>query len=259
MTAPVEIEIEGAVATVWVDNPPVNALADAVIEALGSAAAQIAASEVRAVVLTGAGERTFLAGADLNEFGRALGDAEKMAGHARLTGEVFGGWLALPIPVVAAVGGHATGGGLEMALLCDLIVVDPRARLGLPEVTLGLIPGAGGTQRLPRRVGRGLASRMLLLGILLDAEEALAAGLVDQVAEPGQALGEAQELAARLARASGPAIRAGKAALRAAATEPLDRGLERERELFLGVARGADAREGVTAFIEKRRPEFRHG
>ncbi|MBN9622268.1 MAG: hypothetical protein J0H06_04825, partial [Actinobacteria bacterium] len=131
-----------------------------------------------------------------------------------------------------------------------------RARLGLPEITLGLIPGAGGTQRLPRRVGRGLATRMLLLGTLLTAEEALAVGLVDQVAEPGQALAEAGELATRLARASAPAVRAAKAALRAAATEPLDQGLAQERDLFLGVAAGADAREGVTAFMEKRRPDF---
>lgn len=254
-----QIEIEGAVATVRVDNPPVNALADAVIDALGEAAARLAAEEgVRAVVLTGEGERTFLAGADLNEFEASLGDAEAMAAHAGLTREVFGAWAALPVPVVAAVSGHATGGGLEMALLCDLIVADPRARLGLPEITLGLIPGAGGTQRLPRRVGRGLATRMLLTGALLDAGEALAAGLVDQVSEPGEALSAAHELAARLARASGPAIRAGKAALRAATTEPLDRGLERERDLFLAVAAGADAREGVTAFMAKRRPEFRH-
>ncbi len=257
VAGPVEIEIEDAIATVRVDNPPVNALGDAVIEALGEAAAQIVGSDtVRAVILTGAGERTFLAGADLNEFAGALGDTETMAAHAGLTRDVFGAWSALPVPIVVAVSGHATGGGLEMALLCDLIVVDPRARLGLPEITLGLIPGAGGTQRLPRRVGRGLATRMLLLGTLLTAEEALAVGLVDQVAEPGQALAEAGVLAPRLARASAPAVRAAKAALRAAATEPLDQGLAQERDLFLGVAAGADAREGVTAFMEKRRPDF---
>lgn len=251
--------MNAAVATVRVANPPVNALSDAVIEALGAAASLLAAdAEVRAVVLTGEGERTFLAGADLNEFDAALGDRAKMEAHAGLTREVFGSWSALPVPVLAAVSGHATGGGLEIALLCDLIVVDSRARLGLPEITLGLIPGAGGTQRLPRRVGRGRATRMLLLGELLSAEDALAAGLVDEVAEPGAALEVAQALAGKLTSASGPAVRAAKAALRAAALEPLDQGLERERELFLGVAGGADAKEGVNAFMNKRSPDFKH-
>ena len=257
MAGAVEITSAAGIATVTVANPPVNALSDRVIEQLGASAEQLAADpDVRAVILTGAGERTFLAGADLNEFDAALGDAEKMEGHVSLTRRVFAAWEELPMPAIAAIGGHATGGGLEMALVCDLIVVDPRARLGLPELMLGLMPGAGGTQRLPRRVGSSRATRMLLFSQLIDAQEALDVGLVDAISEEGGALATAEELAARIARGSRGAIAAAKQALRAASAMPLAEGLEYERKLFLGVADGRDAREGVAAFMAKRKPEF---
>jgi enoyl-CoA hydratase/carnithine racemase len=156
------------------------------------------------------------------------------------------------------VAGHAVGGGLEVALVCDFIVADPRARLGAPEVGLGLIPGAGGTQRLPRRLGLGAARRLLLTGELVKAPEARALGLVDVVAGEGQALAAAQALAARLAALPAAAVRAAKDALRAAAAQPLEDGLAAERALFLGVAATADAREGAAAFLAKRPPRFSH-
>lgn len=252
--------VAGRVATVAVANPPVNALADPVLEALGEAAASLAADPgVRAVVLTGAGERSFVAGADLHQLAAALGDAEAMEAHVALTRRVFTSWEELAVPLVAAIGGHATGGGLELALLCDFVVADPAARLGLPEVTLGLIPGAGGTQRLPRRVGRATAARMLLLGELVEAAEARAAGLVDVVSAPGAALASGQALAARLAALPAGAVSAAKRALRAAERGPLEEGLALERQLFLAVAATDDAREGVASFIDKREPRFRHG
>jgi enoyl-CoA hydratase/carnithine racemase len=255
----VHVAAADGVATVTVDNPPVNALADPVLEALGAAAAEVAADEdVRAVVLTGAGSSSFAAGADLAEFERALGDAATMEAHADLTARVLGAWHKLDAPVIAAVQGHAVGGGLELALVCDLVVGDPRARLGLPEVTLGLVPGAGGTQRLPRRVGIAAATRMLLTGELVDAPRAHELGLIDVVAPEDEALAEAESLARRLAALPARAVRAGKAALRAAATLPLSDGLIAERRLFLGVAASADAREGAAAFLAKRRPEFTH-
>ena len=250
--------VEG-VATVLISNPPANALSDPVLEAFGEALGELADdAEVRAVVIGGAGEKIFVAGADLHQFDAALGDAAVMEGHAGLTRRVFATLAALPMPVVAAVGGHAAGGGLELALACDLIVADPRARLGLPEVTLGLIPGAGGTQRLPRRVGQARATRMMLLGEMLDAATAHEAGLVDVVAEPGGALASATDLARRIAALPGRAAVAAKAALRAAERTSLDDGLERERELFLAVAATADAREGVAAFLAKREPRYQH-
>ncbi|QEC50530.1 hypothetical protein FSW04_25065 [Baekduia soli] len=259
MESLVQIEVADGVATVAVVNPPVNALADPVLDELGAAARRLAADDaVRSVVLTGGGERSFIAGADLRHFAEILGDTGEMAAHVELTAGVFGAWDALPMPVVAAIGGHAMGGGLELALTCDLLVVDPRAKLGTPEVTLGLIPGAGGTQRLPRRIGLAAATRMLLLGTPVDAATARACGLVDVVAEPGAALPEAHALAVRLAALPARAVTAAKAALRTAAQAPLAEGLAAERELFLGVAATADAREGAIAFLAKRPPAFIH-
>lgn len=259
MSTPVNVTVDDAVATVTVDNPPVNALADPTLEALGEAAERLRDdAAVRAVVLTGAGERSFLAGADLAEFEHMLGDAAAMEAHVALTGRVFGAWAELPQPVIAAVRGHAVGGGLEVALVCDLIVADPRARLGVPEVGLGLIPGAGGTQRLPARVGLGVARRMLLTGELLRAPEARDIGLVDVLAEEGAALDEALALARRLAALPARAVQAAKQALRVAATQPPADALAAERQLFLGVAASADAREGAAAFLAKRTPQFTH-
>jgi enoyl-CoA hydratase len=259
MSQTVSVEVVDGVAAVTVDNPPVNALGDATLEALASTAATLRKDAgVRAIVLTGAGERSFLAGADLRELEQLLGDATAMQDHVALTSRTFGAWSELPQPVVAAVAGHAVGGGLEVALLCDFIVADPRARLGLPEVTLGLIPGAGGTQRLPRRVGLGTARRMLLTGELLRAPEARELGLVDVVSQEGEALSEGLALAARLAALPAAAVQAGKAAVDIAGVQRLPDGLVAERRLFLGVAATADVREGVAAFLGKRAPRWRN-
>jgi len=251
----VRVEASGGVAVVTVDNPPVNALADAVLEALRDAAAALAADRrVRAVVVTGGGDRAFMAGADLAEFQRLLaGDGsidEHVAGSRRALDQL----AALPQPVVAAVQAAAMGGGLEVALTCDLIVADPAARLGLPEVRLGLMPGAGGTQRLPRRIGAGPAAELLLLGKAVDAAEAHRLGLVNVVSAPGAALAESLELAARLASLSARAVQSIKQVLVAADGA----GLDRERAAFLDLCRGEDAREGVAAFLEKRPPSFTH-
>jgi enoyl-CoA hydratase/carnithine racemase len=256
---PVATAIDGAVATVTIANPPVNALADPVLESLAGALGELTARVgARAVILTGAGERTFVAGADLRQFAEALGDEARMRAHVGHSAAAFAALDEVPVPVIAAVGGHAVGGGLELALACDLIVADPRARFGLPEVGIGLIPGAGGTQRLPRRVSRSLATRMVLAGEMPGGEEALAAGLVDRLSAPGDVLAAAAELAEALAAKPGRAVRAAKAALRASERLPPAEGLEAEREAFLEVAATADAREGVTAFLAKRDPEFRH-
>jgi enoyl-CoA hydratase/carnithine racemase len=252
--------VADGVATVTVDNPPVNALDDATLEALGAAAGELSGREdVRAVVLTGAGDKAFLAGADLRTLVHALGTPE-MEAHVALTRPVFEAWRGLEVPVVAAVAANAVGGGLEFALACDLIVADPRARFGVPEVTLGLIPGGGGTQRLPRRVGWTAAMELLLLGRLVSAERAQQLGLVNVVAAEGAAREEAGALAGRLAALPAVALRAAKRAARLAVEGgvPLDEGLDAERELFLAVAASADAREGAEAFLAKRRPAFEH-
>jgi enoyl-CoA hydratase/carnithine racemase len=257
MIMPLMSTVDDGIATVVVTNPPVNALNDRVLEELHATAASLASREdIGAVVITGGGERTFIAGADLREFRDNLRDPAAMSEHVALTSRVFDAWAALPMPVVAAVGGHAMGGGLELALTADIIIADARVRLGTPEVTLGLMPGAGGTQRLGLRVPRTVATRMLLLGETLTAPEALAAGLVDRLAQPGETEAEARELAIGLAALPRLAIRNIKQALRTSQAAVLDHGLVAERALFLAVAAGPDAREGVDAFLEKRTPAF---
>ena len=259
MAGPIAVETVDGVATVTVDNPPVNALDDATLAGLGDAARRLAADdEVRAVVLTGAGERAFLAGADLAAIRDHLGVPGGMDDHVALTSPTFEAWRLLPQPVIAAVGAHAVGGGLEFALICDLIVADPKAKLGLPEVTLGLIPGGGGTQRLPRRVAPAVAREMLLFGGLIDAARAREIGIVNEVSEPGAALERARELALGLAALPAVAMRAIKATARASAEVGLDAGLDLERDLFLEAAASADAREGADAFLGRRPPSFRN-
>jgi enoyl-CoA hydratase/carnithine racemase len=247
------------VATVTVDNPPANTLSEPTLEGFGKAAGQIAADPgVRAVVVTGTGKRAFIAGADLREFGEILGDRDAMEHHVSLTRPVFDAWSQLEVPLVAAVNAHAMGGGLEFALLCDFIVSEPAAQFGLPEVTLGLMPGAGGTQRLQRRIGLAGARDLALLGTLIDARRAAEIGLVDSVAAEGAVLDDARELAGKLASRPSLAVRAIKSALAAPAAAQLTKGLDAERALFLDVTLSADAREGVEAFLERRAPRFHH-
>jgi len=251
------VVVAESVATITVDNPPVNALTNAVLEHLREALATIAASEdVRAVVLTGAGTRAFAAGADLRQLERHAGDRAFIAARTALTRETFERLETLPQPVIAAAQASAVGGGLEAALACDLVVADPRSAFGLPEVTLGLIPGAGGTVRLPRRIGLARARTLMLTGELVAADRALELGLVDLVSAPGEALTAAHGMAARLASFPALAVRALKRTLAPTSdTAPFDR----ERALLLELFGTADFREGARAFLEKREPRFTGG
>ncbi len=254
----VRIDVRSGVAVVLVDNPPVNALSNEVVDALAHAAEQLSADDsVRAVILTGAGDKAFIAGADLAELSQALGSAAWIEDHTGRTRRMLDLWEGIPQPVVGAVQASAVGGGLEIALVCDLLVADAAARFGLPEVRLGLMPGAGGTQRLPRRVGVGRAKELLLLGGTIDAEEARRIGLVNRVASPGAALATAGELAAKLAALSSVAVRAIKSSV-GSANGDIAHGLDTERALFIQVFASQDATEGVNAFVEKRPPAFAH-
>ena len=249
MSEPVRVEREGRVAVVTVDSPPVNAIGDAVLDGLAAAAAELGADHgVRAVVLTGAGEKSFMAGADLDELRGLLDGTVSREEYTARVRAVLTAWERLPEPTIAAVQAPAVGGGLEVALVCDLIVADPAARFGLPEVRLGLIPGAGGTQRLPLRIPVARAKELLLLGSTIGAEDAQELGLVNRVSDPGAALEAALELAGRIAAQPVLATRAVKQALGA--------GLDREGELFRELLGSADAREGVAAFLERREPRF---
>jgi len=249
----VRVEIDDGVAVVVLDNPPVNALSNDVLDALAETAAQLAGDPgVRAVVLTGAGRKAFAAGADLDEFSAALGDAAWIEDHTRRSRTALTAWERLPQPVVGALQASAIGGGLELALVCDLLVADTEARFGLPEVRLGLMPGAGGTQRLPRRIGLAAATEWMMFGSTVDAEEARRLGLVSRVADRGEALSEAQVFAQRLAGLPAGSLRAIKSALAPLKRAPQE-GLERERRLFIDVFGSPEARAGVDAFLERRR------
>ncbi|HTU30986.1 MAG TPA: enoyl-CoA hydratase/isomerase family protein [Solirubrobacteraceae bacterium] len=255
----VRIRRDDAVAVVTIDNPPVNTLGNPVLEELlGTVRVIEADSAIRVLVVTGSGEKAFASGADLPEFAQMLGSAEEIAYHTSLTRRLFDGLSALRQPVIAAVQAAAVGGGLELALSCDLIVADERARLGVPEVGLGLIPGAGGTQRLPRRIGSARAAELVLRARLLKAPEAERIGLVTEAAPAGAALERALELASELASRPAVAVQAAKRAMRLGAELPLSGALDVEHDEFLATLASADVREGVDAFLTRRQPQFLH-
>ncbi len=247
-------DVEDNVAIITVDRPTaLNALNNEVMVELNVAFEMAEADlEVRALIVTGSG-RAFVAGADIANLQR-LGDA--FAGReASLLGQDLANTLAaLPIPTIAAINGYALGGGLELALAADLRVAATGARLGLPEVGLGLIPGYGGTQRLPRLIGQGRALDLILTGRHVDAEEALSLGLVNRVVE--DALAGAKELAAQTIRNAPIALGLAKEAVVRGLDVTINQGLEIEADLFGMVATTADMQEGTSAFLEKRDADF---
>jgi enoyl-CoA hydratase/carnithine racemase len=245
---------DGMVAEIMLNRPEaMNAISSELAGQLTRACAEIAsAAQVRAVVLSAAGERAFCAGADLKERYR-MTDAD--IGRQRpAVRAVFGALLALPQPAVAAVHGFALGGGCELALSCDLVVADDTAVFGLPEVTVGLVPGGGGTQLALRRLGPGRAADLVLTGRQVRVDEAERLGLVDRRVPPGEAGPAAVELAGQIAANSPVAVRAAKRAIRHGWGVSLEVGLDVEDAAWRTAALSADRREGVAAFIEKRRP-----
>ena len=243
-----------AYALVTVNRPKaLNALNRDLVEALAAAFEELGADpELDGIVLTGAGDRAFVAGADISELRDLTPEAAFQ--FARRGQEVMRVIEGTGKPVIAAIGGYALGGGLELALACHLRVAGPKARLGLPEVKLGVIPGYGGTQRLPRLIGRGRALRMILTGDPVRSEEALAAGLVDAVHD--DAVGGAAALLDRVL-ANGPlAVRNALLAVDAGLSG-LEDGLLSEASLFASLAGTDDMREGTGAFLEKRPARFR--
>jgi enoyl-CoA hydratase/carnithine racemase len=246
----------GAVAEVVLDRPgALNALDTAMARRLTTVFRQLAADpEVRAVVLSGAGSRAFCVGADLKERGRMTD--EDFIRQREVFRAAFGAVLGLPQPAVAAVGGYALGGGCELALSCDLIVADETAVFGLPEVTIGLVPGGGGTQLALRRLGPGRAGDLVLTGRRVTADEAERIGLADRLVPAGSATGRALELATQLAGNSPKAVRAAKRALRRGWGTAIETGLEIEDAAWRAAAFSADRREGIAAFNEKRPPDW---
>ena len=259
----IQFEQEGPVAILTIDRPKVhNALDFETSDALVDAWMRFRDDDaLRVAVLTGAGERAFCAGADLRnvgEFYKTLTSAQRLRRSEQVPG--LGGItknLAIDKPMLAAVNGHCLAGGLELALACDLRIASENATFGLPEVTRGMLPGAGGTQRLPRLVGPERALDLILTGRRIDAPEAERMGLVTRVV-PQAELRDAALAVARVIAENGPlAVRAAKAAVWRGLDLPLEEGLRLEQLIAEPIRQSEDAREGPRAFLEKRKPEFK--
>jgi enoyl-CoA hydratase/carnithine racemase len=245
----------GVVARLELDNQPLNLVTGAMMESLDAALDELARdSTVRAVVVTGAGTRAFCAGSDVKEFEALAGRVAQ--GKLLYEKYVYRKLAELPVPTIAAIEGDALGGGLELALCCDLRVASERARFGMPEVRLGVIPGSGGTQRLPAVIGPARAKEMILVGELIDAWRAEQIGLVNAVAPERGALAAAVEMAERIAERGPVAVREAKRLIGHAGDLDLDAGMAAELDASDRVFASDDMREGARAFFEKRPPGF---
>jgi enoyl-CoA hydratase len=242
------------VALVTIDRPDVlNALDSATMTDLVAALQRLDTDDdCRCIVLTGAGERAFAAGADIREMAGLSPDEVRSSGMFERWDEV----AAIGTPIIAAVRGYALGGGCELALACDLIVAADDAAFGLPEVSLGIMPGVGGTQRLPRAVGQALAMEIILAGRRLSGVDAVAAGLAARAVPAAEVVPEALRIAVAIAASAPLAVRAAKRAVREAAERPLAEGVAAERRAFTDLFATDDQREGMAAFLEKRRPTW---
>ncbi len=256
MADTVLLEREDRVAFLTINRPDkLNALNQQVQDDTFEVLAQIENDDrIGVVVVTGAGEKAFVAGADIKEFeGRSPMDERQAMRFPRIW-DVFG---SFPKPVIAMINGFCLGGGCELALSCDIRIASAKAKFGQPEINLGLIPGGGATQRLPRLVGLGQAMKIILTGEMIDAGEAQRIGLVDEVVPPDQLRATTLELAAKIAAKSPVALRLAKDALRAAERMPLAEGILYERDLFCMGFSTEDKEEGVAAFLGKRQAQWK--
>jgi enoyl-CoA hydratase len=247
------VERDGPVAVVLLNRPEaLNALSDELMDELVAQLTELDRDEAVRCIVLGGSERAFAAGADIAEL--ATTSAIELYYQRRV--ERWDAIAGLWTPLVAAVSGYCLGGGCELAMACDLIVASETAQFGQPETGVGIIPGAGGTQRLTRAVGKALAMDMILSGRFLSAREALQAGLVARVVAREAWLDEAKRVAGQIASKAPVAVRLAKESVDRAFESPLQLGLEHERRLLYLAFASADAREGLEAFLEKRKPEF---
>jgi enoyl-CoA hydratase len=249
-----KVDISESIATLTIDRPAVKNALD--LETVGECRRALETlaqnAEVGVLIITGGGEAAFVSGADINDI-RARGRAEALAA---INSTLFAEVERFPRPTIAAINGYALGGGCELALACDIRIASDTAKFGQPELGLGIIPGAGATQRLPRIVGLGRAKHLILTGDIVDAKQALEMGLVSAVTPPGQLQIRAREMAKRILRQGPLAARLAKIALNASARVDMDSGLLIET-LAQAICYGSDDKmEGTSAFLEKRKPKF---
>jgi len=245
---------QGRVLLLTLNRPAArNALNNVLLSELATTLEAAADDREISVCVISGNERFFAAGADLNE----MAEKDLAATLNDIRPQLWGRINAFSKPLISAVNGYALGAGCELALLCDVVIAGENARFGLPEITLGIMPGAGGTQRLIRSVGKSLASKMVLTGESITARQALAAGLVSDVYPESLTLEYALQQAALMARYSPLALQAAKQALRQSQEVALQAGLAQERQLFTLLAATEDRREGIDAFLQKRTPDFK--
>ncbi len=248
MSGPVSVDVEGGIATIRLDRPPMNALNAEIQAGLAAAAAEVTErADVSGVIVYG-GEKVFAAGADIKEMQRM--SYTDMVSHAGLLQDFTRSLARIPKPTVAAITGYALGGGCELALACDFRVAASNAKLGQPEILLGIIPGAGGTQRLARLVGPAKAKDLVFSGRFVPADEALAIGLVDEVVEAADVYTAARARLAPYVGGPAYAIRAAKEAIDRGIEVDLDSGLEIERMLFTALFATRDREIGMASFVE---------
>ncbi|RZF93782.1 enoyl-CoA hydratase [Pseudoalteromonas sp. CO302Y] len=254
----IDLNIKGNVAVLTMNNPPANTWTQDTLTALKDTVTELNANKnVYALVITGQGEKFFSAGADLNVF--ASGDKGVAATMSKVFGDAFEALTNFRGVSIAAINGYAMGGGLEVALACDIRIAEEQAQMALPEAKVGLLPCAGGTQNLAWLVGEGWAKRMILCGERLKADKAREIGLVEEVVGAGESLAAAMKLANQVGEQSPVAVTACKELIQKGRTQPMAHALPLERELFVQLFDTQDQKEGVNAFLEKRKANWVNG
>ncbi len=253
---------QNGIATITINRPDqLNALNENVLDALHDALVQLRTQSILGVIVTGAGDKAFVAGADIAEM---VQFHPKNRMHGTLAAEfsrkgqrIFWDLERFPAPVIACINGFALGGGLELAMACDILIASDRAKLGLPEASLGVIPGFGGTQRLPRRVGQGMAKLLLITGDTIDAQEAHRIGLVERVVPHEELTQHVHDVLKKVARNGPTAVQTIKRVVNKGGHLPLRDAIDREADAFGAIFETGDQKEGMKAFLEKRRPHFK--
>ncbi len=227
-----------------------------IVEAIDAVKSTEEDDSIRVLIITGAGDRAFVSGADINELRErnSLTELEEKAGRRKVLTRRL---ETISKPTIAAINGFATGGGLELAMACSIRIASENARVGLPEINLGIMPGNGGTQRLPRLVSKGYAMEMILTGDLIDAQEAHRIGLINHVVPQSELMDKAKEIARKIASKSSLAVKVAKDAINTGMNMGLTEGLDYEAKLFAILCGSEDKNEGVSAFLEKRKPSFK--
>ena len=257
MGEPVTYRLSSGIAVVTIDNPPMNALSEQVKHALEAVFGELNAriEEVKVVILTGAGGKVFVAGADIKELPGL--NPQKARARFRRSRQLFLNIERFDRPVICAIDGLCLGGGLELAMCCDIRIATEKSTFGQPEINLGILPGGGGTQRLPRLVGMGIAKELIFTGRLIKAEEARNIGLVNGVVPSGEHMKKAEEIAQVLCEKAPLALRAAKEVIGRGMNMTLENGLILEADLGSFLYGTEDQKEGALAFLEKRKPGFK--